>query len=283
MSDGDTQNHGDGDTSGHDGGDGGDQGNWYDKLGPDLANNPTLQKYKSAEEAHKGHLELQKTLGSDRVPWPKDANDQAAWAEVNKRLGVPEKSDGYNLAHVKAPEGVGVEHFDRFAFQEKMHANNVRPETATALWKEHTDMLSASVAAAQEQFKTEVNNAKAKMQEQWGEAYETKIQRGQQVIDNFSNDQKQADIITASLAKDPNGMEFLAKIGDLMAESSIGGFQDKQSFTMTPKEARMELDKIMASPEYQSDNEKIRGPLVERTLELRAMTNPQAAIRPSGF
>jgi len=256
---------------------------WQDSLSTELRDNQTLGKYTSAEEAHKGHLELQKTLGSDRVAWPKDANDLDGWGEVDKRRGVPETADGYNLEAVKAPEGLGVETLDRFAFQEKMKSVNASPAQANAMWKDYTDMITGSVEQAAAQFQGEVESAKNTMMQEWGEAYETKIQRGQDVIDTFSKDQDQADRLTAGLAKDPFGMQFLAKIGDMMAESNIGGFQDKKTFTYTPDEARVELDKIKASSDYRSDDDRVRKPLVDRANELMKIMNVGAQQRPLGF
>jgi len=278
MSDEGNQGH-EGDTPG--GEEGGGEQPWYTGLHPDLASNPTLQKYKTAEEAHKGHLELQKTLGSDRVSWPRDSSDEAGWAEVHKRMGVPEKADGYNLDFIKAPEGSGVENFDRFAFQEQMHGIKATPEQAKQLWENYTNMISGSIKTSQDEFQRDVDNAKAEMQQKWGEAYETKIQRGQDVINNFAKDEDQANRITAGLAKDPFGMEFLAKIGDMMAESNIGGFQEKQSFTLSPNEARMELDKVKANPDYNSDDIRVRQPLINRADDLMRMLNPGTHQRQS--
>ena len=182
-------------------------GNWYDNLSPDLKNNPTVQKYSNNEEQIKGHLELQKTLGTDRVAIPKDANDTDAWAKINGIRGVPEKADDYRLNAVKAPEGMGKE-FDRFAFQEQMKEISASPQQAQKLWENHTSMLTNGAAAASEQFKSQVEDAKAVMMQEHGEAYESMIQQGQDVINTFAKDEAQKDAITVAMAKDPYGAWF---------------------------------------------------------------------------
>jgi len=169
MSDVDTQDQQQTDTS--------DQqtqetGNWYDGLSPDLKNNPTVQKYSNNEEQIKGHLALQKTLGTDRVAIPKDANDTDAWAKINGIRGVPDNAEGYKLNAVKAPEGMDKE-FDRFAFQEQMKEINASPAQAQKMWENHTSMLTNGAAAASEQFKSQVEDAKAVMMQEHGEAYES--------------------------------------------------------------------------------------------------------------
>lgn len=265
-----------GDTSGSEGDQNHDEGNdnWRSGLSVDLQNNPTLQKYNSAEDAHKAHLELQSKLGSDRVAWPKDSSDEAGWGEIDKRRGVPEKSEGYGLDAVNAPKGSGLETFDRMSFQEQMKAINASPAQAQAAWKNYTDMQIASHVASDAAFKEAVEANKAGLMQEWGEAYESNIQRGNAVIENFSATQEEKDYLTATFAKDPGGSKFLAKIGGLMAESSIGGFQEKKNFTLTPEEARIELDQIKANTDYMSDDDRVRIPLVNRSNDLMKMLNP---------
>lgn len=267
----DTQSQQTADTSGQTQGQNQDQSQnkaWYSGLPADLANNPTVQKYKSAEDQVKGHLELVSKLGSDRVAWPKDANDKAGWAEVNKRLGVPEKAEGYKLPNVDMPKELGIPAFDKNTFGQMMKDINATPAQAAKLWENYTGSLIKGFNSANETYQKQVEGAKAALQQEWGEAYQTKIQRGQQVIDAFSSDAEQRDAITAMLAKEPGGLKFLASIGDKMAESSIGGFQDKKAFTLTPDEAKLELSRLKANPDYRSDSDRVRGPLVERANDL---------------
>jgi len=265
----DTQSQQQADTSGQQA-----QKPWYSSLPPDLANNPTVQKYKTPEDQVKGHLELVSKLGQDRVTWPKDENDTNSWAEVHKRLGVPEKADGYKLRDVDVPKDLGIPTFDKLTFAGMMKEINATPTQAQKLWERYTGSLVESARSASEQFKSQVETSKAEMMKQWGEAYQSKIQRGQAVIDAFSTSQEQKDFLSVYMAQDPKGMAFLAGIGDKMAESSIGGFQDRQNFTLTPDEARIELGRIKASPDYRSDNDAVRIPLVNRANDLMRMIGP---------
>jgi len=250
-----------------------DQGGWYNTLSdPDLKNNPTLQKYGTAEEAHKGHLALQASFGMDKVAWPKDENDTERWAEVNKRLGVPGTPEGYNLEAIASPGEAQL--FDRVAFQQMMKDVDAPASVATKLWASYTGRMKAGYSEAQEAFQANVDSAKADLMAEWGDAYESNINRGQQVIDTLADSQEQKDFLTATLAQDPNGSRFLAKIGAQYVESSIGGFQEKQNFTMTPDEARQEIDRIKASPDYHSNDDRIRMPLVDRTNDLMRMAKP---------
>lgn len=246
------------------------ESNWYDNLSTDLKNNPTVQKYGTMEDQIKGHLELQKSFGMDKVVWPKDESDTERWAEVNKRLGVPETADAYDLEAVDMPEGLG---FNRAQFQEIMKDADIPTSKAQKLWENYTGTLKNSYSDAQNQHQESVNQTKAQLKQEWGEAYQTKLERGQSVIDTFADSQDQMDYLTDKLSGDPLGQKFLAKIGDQFAEHSVGGFQPPKNFTLTPSEAQAEIDRIKTSPDYTSNDERVRRPLIDRVHSLRAMAN----------
>jgi len=252
------------------GDDQGSSGAWYDKLNdPDLRGNATLKRFKTEEDAFKAHLELQKTLGADRVVWPKDENDTEGWAEVHKRLGVPESADEYNLGAVDTAEG--LPEFDKGDFQARMKSANVPKAMAEKLWGEFTGMMNGIANTNSEQYQSQVKDAKANLMNEWGDAYDTNVRRGQSVIDNFSDNKADNDFLTQALASDPRGIAFLSKIGKQFSESSIEGFQDKKSFTLSPKEAEGELRKLKSSPDYRSDDARVRGQAVDRANDLLAL------------
>lgn len=246
------------------------ESNWYDTLdNVDLRNNPTLQKYESQEAANQGHLKLAESFGMEKQVWPKDDNDTERWAEVNGRLGVPEKAEGYDLEGVVNPEGVQL--FDKARFQEMLHKHDAPKKVADGLWKDYTESMNSQYADAQTQFDANVEASKNELKQEWGEAYEGKIKGGNAVIETLAGSQEQKDALTVALAQTPDGMRFLASIHGMMKESSVGGFQVKESFTKTPAEAQTEIDTIKAGSDYRSDDIRIRQPQIDRVLDLRNM------------
>lgn len=256
--------------NGTEGGDDQNTTNWYDSLeNADLKNNPTLQKYDSAEAAHKGHLELAKSFGKDKVTWPTDENDATGWADINKRLGVPESAEGYDLKAVGNPEGVDL--LNRVKFQEDMLAAGASKKVANAAWDNYSNQMKIGYSDAQAKFKAGVESASNELRQEWGEAYDSKVQMGQSVIDMLGDTQEDKDFLTVALTQNTAGIKLLAKVGEQYIEHSIGGFQEKQNFTLTPKEAREELDTIRSNSDYLSDNIKVRQPLIDRSNDLMKM------------
>lgn len=248
-----------------------EQAHWTSSFEPDLRDNPTLQKYTSQDAANRGHLEAVKAIGQDKMLKPKDADDTVAWGEMNKFLGVPDKGEGYNLESVEMPEGAGV--FNKGQFQDILKEANTPQASANSLWKSYTDSMKGAVSHAQEQLTGKTNEMIAGLKSEWGEAYNTQIDRGQAVIDTLAGSEDTANFLTAQLQGDARGMKFLAEIGAKFSESSIGGFQEKSSFTLTPLQAKEELATIKANPDYRSDNDRVRKPMVERANELMRLAN----------
>ena len=105
---------------------------WKEQLSADYKNSPTMQKCPDTKdgfnEAVKSHLSLEKLLGNDKVPIPKNKDDTAALALFRKAMGVPEKPDGYALPDVEIPESMKGLTFDKAKFAEAIHKPENRPQ-----------------------------------------------------------------------------------------------------------------------------------------------------------
>jgi len=243
------------------------QFSWKSQHAPDFANSPTMQKFPDTKEgfneATKSHLLLEKLLGYEKVPIPKGKDDTAAWALFSKAMGIPEKADGYALPDVEIPESMKGMSFDKKKFAEIVHANKLTPDAAKGLWAAYTDLQKQAYAGAVKAQQDKVTGNINQLRGEWGDAYQSKIELGQMVINKFSDNQETNDYVTATLSKDPAGIRFLAKIGEQFAENKIGEFK-YQRHSLTPEEAANEIAILKKSPEYNSEDEKIRNLAIDR-------------------
>lgn len=276
---------GDGGQGGQEGGDGG-QGGTPPATPPtpgisaisdqSLLENPGIQKYMkdgnlSGDELAKGYLNLQQTLGKDKIVMPKEGDNEDVFKNFNSAIGVPESADGYEFNAVNAPEGLGVELFDQTTFKELAHKSGARKDVASKMWDGFTSMMIEQINSRQNQINQEMEQREAKLSQDWGQAYKEKTDLGQSVVDTFSSDKDMKAYLESTLMQNPMGKKFLAELGGQFKESSIANFQNRNSFALSPKEARIELNKLKASPEYTSDDDMVRGPAVDRANELMAM------------
>ena len=231
---------------------------WKSNLTPDFANSPTMQKYADTKDgfndAVKAHLELQKMMGHDKVPIPKSKDDPAR-VLFNKALGIPDKPDGYNLADADVPETMKGLTFDKKKFAEIVHQHDLTPAAAKGLWEAYTQMSKQGYADALKSHQDKMTGVINTMRQEWGDAYQSKVELGQMVINKFSGEQEVNDYITSVLSADPRGLKFLAKIGDQFSENKIGDFK-YQRHSLTPDEAQRELDGILRDSNHPYNNPK---------------------------
>ena len=228
---------------------------WKSQLAPDYANSPTMKNFADTKEgfnnAVKSHLELQKMMGHEKIPVPKGPEDKAAMDLFRKAFRIPEKPEGYGLPDVE----IENRKFDKNGFATAIHKHNLTPEQAKGIWQDYTELVKREYAANVKKFQDEVSAAARGLMSEWGDAYASKVELGQMVINKFSDTPEMNDFITAQLVKDPRGIKFLAKLGEQFAENKIGDFK-YQRHSLTPDEAQREISSIRNDANHPYNNEK---------------------------
>lgn len=244
--------------------------NWKQQVAADLAKSPTMQKYSNTvdglNDALKAHLELQKMMGHDKVPVPKGPDDLAAISQFKKAFNIPQTPDGYELADPKFPDTMKGVVVDKSAFASIAHRYNLTPEQAKGQWSEYTSMIQGMYTKAAQEHDLKMTDVRNQLRQKWGDAYDMKVELGQLVINKFTDDQEMNDEITALLASSPNGVKFLASIGDQFRENKIGDFK-YQSNTVSPEEAQKEIDSIRHNPSHPYNNEKASNGERQRAID----------------
>lgn len=252
---------------------------WKGNIKDDVGKAPFLEKFEDTPagltEAIKSHHNLEKLLGHEKVPIPKDEKDVEGWARFNKAMGKPDTAEGYALPDVKLPEGMEGQGYDKKAFAEQMHKMNATPAQAKGLWKAYTEMTQSVYTKAMGDFTKHMGEVTNQLRGEWGDAYEGNIQLGQLVINKFTANKEENDFVTATLSKNPLGSKFLAKIGMEFAENKLGEFAGKR-FDLTPDEIEKELNDIRNDPnhpyrdEHNKATAKEHQAAVEHVLSLEA-------------
>ena len=231
---------------------------WKSQLPADFTNSAVVQKYEDSKDglaaAIRSNLDLTRMLGNEKVPIPKSKDDPAR-AIFNKALGIPDSADGYALPDVEIPDTMKGLTFDKKKFQETVHAHDLTPAAAKGLWDAYTSMSKQAYADAVKSHQEKITGIVNQMRQEWGDAYQSKVELGQMVINKFSENQEMTDFVTSVLSSDPRGIKFLSKIGDQFAENKIGDFK-YQRHALTPDEAQREIDLIRADAKHPYNDPK---------------------------
>lgn len=232
---------------------------WKASLRNDLRDSSLAKKFEDTPEglnkALESHANLEKLLGHEKVPIPKNADDVAGWNAFNKAMGIPDKAAGYGLADADIPSDMKELTFDKNKFAEVMHGFKLTPNQAKGLWEQYVNMTKESYSKYIAENKDNLVKVVNTLRSEWGDTYDTNVELGQTVINKFSDNKEMEDYLTSTLTKDPRGIKFLAKVGNQFAENKMGDFTIKR-FSLAPDEAANELAKIRKDPNHAYLNEK---------------------------
>jgi hypothetical protein len=215
--------------------------NWYDDLDGDLKGNPSITKFKNVGDVAKSYLELQKTLGKDKVVVPTDKSTPQELAEFYKKIGAPEKDTDYDVSDEDVAEQVRLDAATKEAFRKSMHAQGLTKKQFEATWKFYKDSTNTRLNQQLESINQLRGASEASLRQEWGAGYEAKVSGAQKVIDTFFKDKGIRQEFNI-LANDKGFIKAMADIAEKMGEDVIAG---SPRLSLTPSEAQSELNAML--------------------------------------
>lgn len=222
--------------------------NWRLELPPELQEDATLRKYNDVPSLAAAYINAQKLIGADKIAIPgKHASDQD-WANVYKKLGLPEKLDEYG---VNFKEGVTIDQEFTNAFRETAHKLGILPRQAQALADWFSDVNTSAETKYLEEIKGSQTKALDGLKQEWGNAYDANLSRAQQVIKNFGSPELLQHLEESGLGNDTKLIKFLSGIGSkLYKESPIVQGESGTNSLPSPQEAKKLVDAIMGNTNH---------------------------------
>lgn len=120
---------------------------WANGVAPEVGAWLLNKKFADPQAALTSSYHLERMLGQDKIPLPKDASDKAGWDAVWSRLGRPEKPEAYFEGAVDVwPEGFTPDPKLLEGFQKVAHDLGLNTTQARALAKWQIEAASAQGA-----------------------------------------------------------------------------------------------------------------------------------------
>lgn len=182
---------------------------FLETLPEDLRGAPSLKRYSSSESLARAYLNLEQQLGAEKVPIPKDPNDQEAWDRYYKAGGRPDDPKDYRLerpAPEALPEGVVWDEGMEGWFRQVSREAGLNQNQFTNLVGQYRDRFVASVEANSNAAKLQEQQTKQILVRDWGSEYEAK-----RALANAAFAEMPADLQQAALANGFNRMPSFAK------------------------------------------------------------------------
>lgn len=200
----------------------------------------------------RAHRSLEGLIGRDKVVWPKDASDKAAWAEIHRRMGVPQSWEDYGLAPL-GPDGKPDAQADRSyadGMAQVFHKLGIGRETAAALATEHGKLQSLLTAADNDAFQRQSEQEFDALRREWGGESDDRLGAAQRAARAFGLAPEAMGKIERAIGT-RTMLTLLADIGTAISEdrgSGAGGFG--AGGWLTPEAANARLVELRGDREW---------------------------------
>lgn len=173
--DGGTGGGGTGDGGGTGGGGGGGEG-FAASLPEDLRDFASSKGYADPAAVVRNAMELEGLIGHKRIAVPQN-DDAAAWSDVFKALGRPDKPDYAELKDFKAPEGLPWDGGLQTKMVEAMHGAGLNGRQVRAVMDAYADASKNGFEAQIAELNRQTDEADAALKADWGDKYDAKIRQ----------------------------------------------------------------------------------------------------------
>jgi hypothetical protein len=218
------------------------ESDWRSGVAEDLRSNPHLETFKSVDDLAKSWINAQRLIGKDKLPVPTDKDGKEIWDTVYSRLGRPESPKGYKLPEVKRPEGYPQgDPKEIEGILAKAHELGLNNKQIGTLYQTFMESEFAKYQQFSEGKAESRLTAETTLRKEWGKAYDEKIGKAKQVLNNFADAEAMA-LVDEGLGNDPRFIKFLGNIAGKLSEDALGG--KPAGFAMSPDEANSEIARI---------------------------------------
>lgn len=144
-------------------------------LPKDLAENPSLSRYSTPESLARAYVNLERTLGQEKVPIPKDPNDQEAWDRYYTAGGRPPEPQAYSFVKPdKLPDGMVWDENMEGWWRGAAFESGLSQRQAQKLVDQYRDRYAAQMDLQNTQVGHDIVKGKAELQRDWGSEFEAR-------------------------------------------------------------------------------------------------------------
>lgn len=266
------------DTTGNNNGDattgnagGVDWSKWMEALPDDVRKDTGLSTIKTLPDLAKGYINLQKTLGKDKIQVPdaKHATEKD-YLDIFRKLGSPEKLEDYKF---KMPDGIDDKSINT-DFMDKIkaaaHTSGILPWQFEKIFGAYHGYASKMQQDSADKFKATQEADIGALKQEWGKGYETELKKAniafKELLPNAADRQRLAD---DGLLTHPTIIKALASASKLLKDDVFVGHGSGNLSGITPADALKRAREIQgdanhpyrnpAHPNYKAAKEEVAG------------------------
>ena len=240
---------------------------WKASLSDEMRAEKSLENIKDIESLAKSFVHAQKLVGADKIPVPNKYATEDDWNAVYKKLGRPEKPDGYKF-DVGEDKTIEAEALNTFA--EHSHKLGLLPTQAQGMVKFYQDMIAQQRQNADAVAEAARNDGATALKQEWGQAYPQKVESAKALVQTyFPKGIMSLNLEDGTKIGDhPEVIKAFATIAGKMGEDKIETASGPTY--LTPKEIDKEIGNLtQPGSAYFDKNHPNHNAVVQEVLELR--------------
>lgn len=199
---------------------------WRKDLPEDIRGHASLSKFETTEGLAKSYVNLERMLGGDKVPVPKDWEDEGQRTMLLDAIR-PKAPDEYKLP---MPEGIDDEILKTYSKDEESYWRQAFHQAGLSPWQAQK-LFEAGVkprVESYQQSKTDSDNTRQEavrsLQREWGGAYDANINAARVALKEFAGPEYFAYLDQTGLGNDPQTLRTWAKVGkQIMGDQRLQG------------------------------------------------------------
>lgn len=207
--------------------------------------------WKSPRELFDSYRNLEKLVGGDKVPLPKEG-DEKAWNELYGKLGRPESPDKYQLGDFKPPEGVEWPQEVQGQMLGEFHKLGLNSRQASGIlsaWGNITK--AANERMVQEQAAKSAQEIDA-LKLEFGNAFDDRIESGRRAYRELGLDAEIVDQMEAAMGTGAV-LRLFTKLGEKIGNedrTAQGGSAASGFRSMSPAAAKAQIETLMRDTDF---------------------------------
>ena len=184
---------------------------------------------------------LEKMLGSEKLPLPRDEADREGYERIYKALGRPETPDGYGVVQDGSADPAFAKEAARW-----FHEAGLSTKQGQALAERFNEHVGRAQAMADQAFDARSSREIDDMRSVWGDRYDANIEMGRRAADRFGLDVPELNAMERAIGT-RRMLTLMQKIGQGFGEHSFVAGDDRGGgFRMTPQAARARISALKA-------------------------------------
>jgi len=234
---------------------------WAATLPDDIKPIVQSKGWKDPADVAKSYVNLEKTLGTKRLPAPSQDWKPEQWDSFYKELGRPESPDKYGTPEVKLPDGVALAETDLSHFKGVFHKAGLLPHQAEAVMKSYYEWVGKGANETIESRKREQEAAEFKLRDEWKGEYDGNLKLAKDTLAKFGDEEAVKVLNESGLGNHPGIAKLLAKVGKAMLEDSAKGkaahLPTTDSDIAKGEIVKLKQDKAFMDKFYSGDKESV--------------------------